>query len=150
MWQIYRLAGPIRNSQIAARGSSELRIMARPASHVPNDVTVYLVEEDFGQRGRAYLETDAAEADRETIVRNFISGQYKGALRVIAFNIAEGWSREVSEDIANEVLDRVCEGDDTLTEGTKRFIDRHVTPGEKRPPAPSVWREGDQATRKKA
>jgi hypothetical protein len=122
--------------------------MARPASDIPNDVTVYLVEEDFGQRGRAYLETDAAEADRETIIRNFISGQYEGALRVVAFNTAEGWSRDESEDIANEVLDRVYEGDDTLTEGTKRFIDRHVTPGEKRPPAPSVWRGQDAARRK--
>jgi hypothetical protein len=53
--------------------------MARPAFDYPNDVTVYLVEEDFGHLGRAYLETDAAEADRETIVRNFISGQYKNA-----------------------------------------------------------------------
>jgi hypothetical protein len=50
--------------------------MARPASDLPNDVTVYLVEEDFGHRGRAYLETDAAETDCETIIRNFISGQY--------------------------------------------------------------------------
>jgi hypothetical protein len=124
--------------------------MARPAFDIPDDVTVYLVEEDFGQRGQAYLETDAAEADRETIIRNFISGQYEGAHRVVAFNTAEGWSRDVSEDIANEVLDRVYEGDDTLTDGTKRFIDRHVTPGEKRPPAPSVWRGQDQATRKKA
>jgi hypothetical protein len=40
-------------------------------------VTVYLVEEDFGRNGRAYLETDTAEADRETIIRNFISGQYQ-------------------------------------------------------------------------
>jgi hypothetical protein len=46
----------------------------------------------------------------------------------------------VSEDIANEVLDHVHDGDETLTEGPKRFIDRHIILGEKRPPAPSVWR----------
>jgi hypothetical protein len=124
--------------------------MPRLAPDVTNDVTVYLVEEDFGQRGRAFLETDAAEADRESIVRNFISGQYESALRVIAFNTAEGWSRDVSEDVANNVPDRACDGDDTLTEGTKRFIDRHVTPGEKRPPAPSVLREEGRLARKKA
>jgi hypothetical protein len=39
------------------------------------------------------------------------------------------------------VLKRAFEGDDTLSEATKRFIDRHVTPGEKRPPAPSARRE---------
>jgi hypothetical protein len=69
---------------------------------------------------------------------------------VIAFNTAEGWARDVSEDVANEVLDRAYDADETLTVGTKRFIDRHVTPGEKRPPAPSVLRGGDQAARKKA
>jgi hypothetical protein len=108
-------------------------------------VTVYLVEEDFGRNGRAYLETDTAAADRETIIRNFISGQYETPVRVVAFNTAEGWSRDASEDIAHEVLDRAHKADETLTEGTERFIDRYVTPGEKRPPAPSVRRQGDQA-----
>src|SRR5262249_25079367 len=71
------------------RGTCELRIMARPVFDQSNDVTVYLVEEDFGHLGRAYLETDAAEADRETIVRKFISGQYRNAIRVVAFNTVE-------------------------------------------------------------
>ena len=124
--------------------------MAGPASDQANDVTVYLVEEDFGRNGRAYLETDTAAADRETIIRNFISGQYETPVRVVAFNSAEGWSRDVSGDIAHEVLDRALKADETLTEGTKRFIDRYVTPGEKRPPAPSVRRQDDQAIRKKA
>ncbi len=105
-----------------------------------DDVTVYLILEDFGQLGRAFLESDIAEADRETIIRKFISGQYEKALRVVAFNTAEGWSRDLSEDIAGEVLDRAYDADETLTEGTKRFIDRQVNPGEKRPPAPSVRR----------
>jgi hypothetical protein len=49
------------------------------------DVTVYLVLNDHGKHGLAYDETDPAEADRETIIRNFLSGQYSNALRVIAF-----------------------------------------------------------------
>jgi hypothetical protein len=40
-----------------------------------DDITVYLVLEDFGHLGRAFLETDIAEADRETVIRSFISGQ---------------------------------------------------------------------------
>ena len=151
IWQIYRLARSGGNGQIAAVGAPcELRIMARPNFDYPNDVTVYLVEEDFGHLGRAYRETDAAEADRETIVRNFLSGQYRDAVRVVAFNTAEGWPRDVSEDIANAVLDQAYDADETLSEDTKRFIDRHVTPGEKRPPAPSVRRGDDRAIRKKA
>jgi hypothetical protein len=60
--------------------------MFRPASDHPDDVTVYVVVNDFGKFGRAFVETDIAEADRETVIRNFLSGQYSNALRVIAFN----------------------------------------------------------------
>ncbi len=124
--------------------------MAHPGSDYPQDVTVYLVVNDFGKLGKAYVETDTAEADRETVIRNFLSGQYSNALRVVAFNTAEGWSRDVSEDIANEVLERAFDADENFSEDTKRFIDRYVSPGEKRPPAPSVRRatEISQATRK--
>ena len=45
-----------------------------------NDVDFYLVIEGFGDRGPSFLETDIAQADRDTIVRNFISGQYEDAL----------------------------------------------------------------------
>jgi hypothetical protein len=124
--------------------------MPRHVSEYPDDVTVYLVVNDFGQHGRAFVETDIAEADREAVIRNFLSGQYSNALRVVAFNTAEGWSRDVSEDIAGEVLERAFDADDNLGEDTKRFIDRHMRPGEKRPPSPSVRRDTgiDHAARK--
>jgi hypothetical protein len=120
----------------------ELRTM--PPGH---DVTTYLV---IGQLGRAFREIGLAEGDRETIVRNLISGQYLNALRVVALNTAEGWSRDVSEDIAFEVLDRAFEADETLTDGTKRFIDRHINLGEKRSPALSVRRDADIVRKKLA
>jgi hypothetical protein len=121
-----------------------------PPLYPKDDVTAYIVVEDFGDLGRAFLETDLAEADLGTIVRNMISGEYRDPLRVIAFNTVEGWSRDVSEEIAYDVLDRAYDADTTLSAGAKRFIDRHVTPGAKRPPAPSVLRERDQSARKKA
>ncbi len=115
--------------------------MPRRVPEHSDDVTVYLVLIDHGKNGIAYDETDPAEADRETIIRNFLTGQYSNALRVVAFNTAEGWSRDVSEDIAGEVLERAFDADDNLGEDTKRFIDRHVGRGEKRPAAPSVRRD---------
>jgi len=42
---------------------------------------------------------------------------------VVAFNTAEGWSRDVSEDIADELLQRACDADENLGEDTKRFIE---------------------------
>jgi hypothetical protein len=119
-------------------------------SNPENDVTAYIVVEDFGQFGRAFRETDLAEADPATIVRNMISGQYGDPLRVVAFNTVEGWSRDVSEEIAYDVLDRAYDADTTLSAGAKRFIDRHISPGVKRPPAPSVLHLPDQLARKKA
>jgi hypothetical protein len=115
-----------------------------------NDADFYLVIEGFGDRGPSFLETDVAQADRATIVSNMISGEYRDPLRVVAFNTVEGWSRDVSEEIAYDVLDRAYDADTTLSPSAKRFIDRHVTPGEKRPPAPSVLRQPDQSARKKA
>ena len=85
-----------------------------------NDTDVYIVVEDFGANGRSFLQTDIAQADRDTVLRNFISGQYEDALRVVCFNTAEGWSCDVSEDIANEVLDCAYDADETLTMGTRR------------------------------
>jgi hypothetical protein len=123
--------------------------MPRRLPQPSDDVTLYLVLNDHGQFGIAYVETDPAEADRETIIRNFLSGQYSNALRVVAFNTAEGWSRDVSEDIAGEVMELAFDADVNLGEDTKRFIDRHVGPGDKRPAAPSVRRDTgtDQAAR---
>jgi hypothetical protein len=131
-----------RNSRYTASKRLEYRAMPRLVSEYPNDVTVYLVINDYGRFGRAFVETDIAEADRETVLRNFISGQYSNALRVIAFDTAEGWSRDVSDDIVDELPQRACDADENLGEDTKRFVDRYMRPGEKRPPAASVRRTG--------
>src|SRR5215212_8739556 len=77
-------------------------------SLVPSyDVNVYIVLDDFGKIGRAYRETDEAEADLETVIENMMEGQYKHPMRVVGFNTSEGWSRDVSEDVAWEVVERL-------------------------------------------
>lgn len=70
------------------------------------DVTVYIVEDDFGRIGRAYRETDVEKADLETTIHNLITGQYSDPIRVVSFNTAERWSADVSEDIAREIQRR--------------------------------------------
>jgi hypothetical protein len=57
------------------------------------DVTVHIVLNDFGQLGRAYVETDEAEANEATVIENILSGQYSHPTRVVAFNTAEGWRK---------------------------------------------------------
>lgn len=70
------------------------------------DREIYLVLEDFGARaGCAWRETDEQDTDRETMLRDIISGQYAYPLRIVAFNAAEGWSRDATEDIADALAD---------------------------------------------
>jgi hypothetical protein len=73
-----------------------------------NDQDIYLVLDDFGWLGQAWRETDPDDTDRETIIRDLLDGQYSNPVRVVSFNTAEGWSRDVSEDIA-DALRRRCE-----------------------------------------
>lgn len=79
-------------------------------SIVPNgeDQNVFLVVDDFGKSGRAYRETGVERADLETTIHDMLDGQYKNPVRVVAFNTAEKWSQDVSEDVAAE-LRRRCD-----------------------------------------
>jgi hypothetical protein len=73
----------------------------------------YLVLDNFGGRlGRAWRETDEEATDRETLILNMLSGEYNNPVRIIAFNAAEGWSRNVTVDIADELRRRYTEFDE--------------------------------------
>ena len=51
-------------------------------SIVPSaEETVYLVDDDYGPIGRSFRETDATKADRETTLRDLISGQFDNPVR---------------------------------------------------------------------
>jgi len=88
-----------------------------------DDVTVHIVLNDFGNLGRAYVETDEAEADEWTVVSNIMDGQYSNPARVVAFNIAEGWSRDVTESIAQAVLER-GRSENHFSKAAKEFVER--------------------------
>jgi hypothetical protein len=79
---------------------------------MPDDVDVYFVLDDFGGRlGRAWPEVDEERTDRETLIADLLTGQYHDPVRVVAFNTAERWSRDVSEEIAYELLQRATSAD---------------------------------------
>jgi hypothetical protein len=99
-------------------------------SIVPNghDQTVYLVLDDFGQLGRAYRETDAERTDLESIIAHLMSGQYSNPVRVVAFNTAEHWAEDASEDVAREIMRRLDLAGDELPSSLEVFVERHVGP----------------------
>jgi hypothetical protein len=99
-------------------------------SIVPNghDQTVYLVLNDFGRLGRAYCEASEDRSDLETTIADLISGQYDNPVRVVAFNIGERWSEDVSEDIAREIMRRLGLAGDDLPPSLEAFVDSHLGP----------------------
>jgi hypothetical protein len=98
-------------------------------SLVPGSDTVFLVEDDFGTKlGRVWAETDSRAADRATILNDLYTGQYNDPIRVVAFNTAEGWSRDVSHEFAEE-LQRRADLDRVELEGTlKEFVEFYTRP----------------------
>ena len=69
----------------------------------------YLVLDFGGRLGPAWRETAEEGADRETLIRDLMDEQYSSPVRIVAFNTADGWSRDVTMDIADEVRRRFAE-----------------------------------------
>ena len=94
-------------------------------SIIPNDRLdrdIYLVLEDFSA-GAAWRETDEGESDASTVVEDLLNGQYEQPLRVVAFNPAEGWSRDVTEDIALELDRRIAAEGHEVSEWLQEFVE---------------------------
>ena len=98
--------------------------MPRSPSIIPDSTNrdVYLVLDDFGSLGRVWPETDEAGTDRVWMIRSLLEGQYVNPVRIVAFNIAEGWSRDVTLDIADELRRRYVE-DDEVPASILKFLE---------------------------
>jgi hypothetical protein len=92
-------------------------------AHQPSG-TVHLVLEDFGVLGRAYRETDEAQADAATIIARLLRGDYSAPVQVVAFNLESGWVRDVSAQIARALIAEA--GGAGLPDHARRFVERHV------------------------
>ena len=89
--------------------------MRRSPSIVRSEASqdTYLVLDDFGGHfGRAWCETTEEDANHETLIRDLMDGQYSRPRRIVAFNTAEGWSRDVTVDVADELRRRFAEYDE--------------------------------------
>jgi hypothetical protein len=95
-----------------------------PSIAPDRDQDTYVVLDDFGHLGRAWRETYETGAGRATLIRNLLDGQYENPVRIVAFNAAEGWCRDVTVDIADELRRRYVEDDD-LSEAVLAFMEEH-------------------------
>ena len=100
--------------------------MSSIAPALPDDRDVYLVLDDFGGRlGRAWRETDEDRTDRATVFMDLIDGQYSDPARIIAFNTAHGWSRDVSAEIADLIARRCVRYAFDVPASLEQFVDRY-------------------------
>jgi hypothetical protein len=88
--------------------------------------TVHIVLDDFGNAGRVYRETAEAAATLESVIDDLLAGQFNNPARVVAFNTSQGRSRDVSEDVAREVMRRVAGRSRRLAASSRRFVETHV------------------------
>jgi hypothetical protein len=89
------------------------------------DHDTYIVLDDFRARlGRAWRETNEEAADRETAIDRLLAGEFSNPIRIIAFNTAEGSSRDVTADIADEVRRCFAEMDD-VPDSVLQFTEAH-------------------------
>jgi hypothetical protein len=89
------------------------------------DQTVYIVLDDLGPIGMAWRGADVERISMEIVIIDLLDGQYCDPVRVIAFNIAAGWSRDVSADVVRAVRERCMNRRCELPTGLQRFVERH-------------------------
>ena len=86
----------------------------------------YLVVNDFGRLGTAFVETDLDRANYETTIADLMSGQHNDPLRVIMFNPETNRPEDVSHAIAQEVLRRLGLEGRSVPPALVDFINRHA------------------------
>jgi hypothetical protein len=97
-----------------------------PKLNEHKDRDIYLVLDTFGDIGLAWRETGEADTQRAALVRDLLEGQYEDPVRIVAFNTAEGWSRDVTEDVADEVQE-YCADLDEIPVYLRDFLERHAS-----------------------
>ena len=90
------------------------------------DVTVHIVLNDLGRRAPPMSKPTRPKLMKQPLSRTILSGQYSHPMRVIAFNTAEGWSRDVTEDIARAVLTKARNENRSVGIVVQEFLDKSL------------------------
>jgi len=79
--------------------------VGEPETYQPRDQAVY---PGLDRNDRVYRETDVERTDLETLLGTCSTGNSTIPSSVVAFNTAESWLQDMSEDVAHE-LRRRCD-----------------------------------------
>jgi hypothetical protein len=80
----------------------------------------------LGEAGRIYREAGEADRNSKTVVRDILTGQYKRSVRDIAFNLAEGLARDVTEDVARNARKIPDEEQIDLGGAARQLVEREL------------------------
>jgi hypothetical protein len=86
------------------------------------DTDSYLALDEIAL-SRVYRESEEIDADRTAVMLDIADGQYNRPYRVVAFNTGEGWARDVTEEIAREMIDMAVRSGHSLTRSARSFIE---------------------------
>ena len=64
--------------------------------------------------------------DLETVIDDFLTGQFNDPIRVIAFNTLEHWANDVSRDVAQVIEDRCDIAGEPVPEHVRDFVENNV------------------------
>ena len=59
-------------------------------------------------------------------MQDLLDGQYESPIRIVAFNTAQGWWRDVTKDVANELLE-ICSERGEIPGSIADFIREHAS-----------------------
>jgi hypothetical protein len=88
------------------------------------DETVFLVVDRFTS-GTVYRETEIERSDFETVISDFMRGEFNDPVRVVAFNTLEHWADDVSGQIAEEIQARCDIAGEPVPEHIRDFLESH-------------------------
>jgi hypothetical protein len=75
-----------------------------PIKSGDRDMTEIYIARVAHKNGAYFPETDANATDRKSLLRDILTEQFTDIEAVFAFDPEEGWARDVTEDIAHELL----------------------------------------------
>ena len=88
------------------------------------DRDVYLVLDDFGRMGCAWRETNVEDTDLESVIQDLLEGQYSNPVRVIGFNVSEGWVRDISEEIVRRLRQHCADQGSELPASLHQLVEQ--------------------------
>ncbi len=96
------------------------------------DETVFVVMDNFGAPGSVHRHMECIDLD--SVISALLTGLFNDPVQVVAFNTLEHWTRDMSADVANEIVARCDIEAAPMPEHLGDFVRRHTRAGNSRVP----------------